>query len=431
MKAIDETDAADYHARLTVVVDGIAERRRQIAALQAEEAELLRDAQSLALERMDGPSFRPSSPRDIPLRSIAAEIGAATNQSDRAVQARMNDAAVLVEQFPATLTTLREGRFSRSHASVIVDAGLCIDDPDARAEYEAAVIPRAETETAGRLRPIARRLAEQFHPRTLAERHREARRQRRLWVHERDDGMAELGLLGPAHLVYGAYDRVTQLATSIVDAEQHPAGDDQLAGLETSPVDDTRGLDEVRADVALDLFLTGESTTAVAAGVAALRARVQVTIPMMSLLGHSEQPADLAGYGPIDAETARRIAADAPGWDRLLTHPISGTVLAVDRYRPTEAQRRMLKARDEHCRFPGCRQPTDRCDLDHTVAHAHDGPTAVWNLGHFCRRHHTLKHHSAWRVAQLADGTLEWTSPLDRVYLDHPARTLADNQAPF
>ncbi len=431
MKAFDESEPPRYRERLATLVDGLVDRRRQIAKLQAEEAELLRDAQCLALERMDEPSAFPDRPGDIPLRSIAAEIGAATIQSDRTVQTHMSDAAILVERFPATLAALSAGRISRAHASVITDAGLVIADDDARAAYEAAVLPLAATETAGRLRPAARRLADQFQPLSLDERHRAARRDRRLWTTALDDGMAELGLIAPADLIHGIYDRATQFAASILDAERHPDTGDQLDGLEADPLPDRRSLDQVRADVACDLLLTGQPATAAQGSASPVRARIQVTIPVRSLIGEDDEPAYLAGYGPIDAATARCLAADAPGWDRLFIDPDTGALQLVDRYRPTEAQRRMLKARDEHCRFPGCRQPTDRCDIDHTIARAHDGPTTVCNLGCFCRRHHMLKHHSAWRVRQRPDGVLEWTSPLGRVYEDRPARTLTFAPAPF
>ncbi|MBN9155445.1 MAG: HNH endonuclease, partial [Microbacterium sp.] len=76
--------------------------------------------------------------------------------------------------------------------------------------------------------------------------------------------------------------------------------------------------------------------------------------------------------------------------------------------------------RDKHCRFPGCRQPTWRCDIDHTKDAAHGGETRICNLAHLCRRHHILKHHTPWRVRQLPDGVLEWTSPTGRIYRDIP-----------
>jgi hypothetical protein len=150
-----------------------------------------------------------------------------------------------------------------------------------------------------------------------------------------------------------------------------------------------------------------------------------VTVPVLTLLDSPvDDPFDavtLAGHGPIDPATARELAHHAPGWDRILTHPISGAVLAVDRYQPTKKMRRFLAVRDRHCRFPGCRQSTSRSDADHTMDWAHGGSTSVSNLAHLCRRHHTLKHHTPWSVTQKPGGVLEWTSPTGAVYPDHPA----------
>ncbi|MCT9821421.1 HNH endonuclease [Microbacterium sp. W1N] len=440
-------------AQLAGIVDGIADRRRRIAALQAEEASLLAQAQSYALARMDHGRREADQPRDIPLRSVAAEIAAATRACDRTVLARMSDADLLVTRFPLTFAHLSDGRIDQTHASVIVAAGLPIDDAEARTGYEQAVLEIAARETPSRLRPLARTLAQRAHPVPLDDRHRAAARGRRVWMRDLDDEMAEFGGIAPAHLVHGIYDRVTSLARAVVDA-RHGDGDaragtrgglsgaPELPGLAPDHRDaraDDRSLDEVRADVLCDLLLTGHATSEASAAsipaADAIRARVQITVPALALLGRSTAAADLSGHGPIPLDIARQLTADAPGWDRVLTDPVTGCVIAVDRYRPLEQQRRALRVRDEHCRFPGCRQPTHRCDIDHTVAAAHDGPTEICNLAHLCRRHHTLKHHSAWRVEQQPGGTLVWTSPLGRRYDDVPARrlifTVADDPPPF
>ncbi|GAA1638486.1 hypothetical protein GCM10009806_04470 [Microbacterium flavum] len=99
----------------------------------------------------------------------------------------------------------------------------------------------------------------------------------------------------------------------------------------------------------------------------------------------------------------------------MLTEPVEGTVLAVDRYRAPWPQRRYLRARDQHCRFPGCRRAAIRCEIDHTIDAARGGPTALGNLAHLCRRHHSMKQFTRWRVRQLARGALEWTPPTGRV----------------
>lgn len=447
MEAMRATDAAPSEdpPGLDAIVAGLVDTRRRIAELQAEEVRLLHAAREYAIARMATPTIDPEQPRDVPLRSVAAEIGTATVQSDRTVQTRMEDAATLIEDFPSTWRALRAGRVSRAHAGVIADAGAALPDAGARARYEDAVLPIAERETAGRLRPLARRCAQRTHPIPVDERHRAAARTRRVWVTDLDDGLAELGLRGPAHLVRGVHDRLTQLASAVIDARRHatPTADpeeahrlDGIGPVTETPVEpDRRGIDEVRADVALDLLLTGHGDAADSAASLpvdeAVHARIQVTIPVATLTGLADEAGELTGHGVIDARTARGIAATARGWDRLFVHPTSGAVLAVDRYRPTSEQRRMLRARDEHCRFPGCRQPTPRCDIDHTVARAHDGPTEIANLAHLCRRHHILKHHSAWRVRQRPGGVLEWTSPTGRIYDDRPARTLTFEPPPF
>jgi hypothetical protein len=37
-------------------------------------------------------------------------------------------------------------------------------------------------------------------------------------------------------------------------------------------------------------------------------------------------------------------------------------------YRPTVDQAAYVRARDKHCRAPGCRRPTHQCDIDHVTA---------------------------------------------------------------
>jgi hypothetical protein len=147
-----------------------------------------------------------------------------------------------------------------------------------------------------------------------------------------------------------------------------------------------------------------------------------VLVPMMTLLGLADEPATLDGYGPIDADTARRLAAHAPSFHRILTHPVMGTVLDVDRtvYRPPADLTRWLRLRDGTCRFSGCGRAAKNCDIDHTRDWGKGGRTAADNLAHLSRRHHTLKHHSRWTVEPGAGGILTWTSPTGHVSTSDP-----------
>ena len=53
---------------------------------------------------------------------------------------------------------------------------------------------------------------------------------------------------------------------------------------------------------------------------------IQVVVPYSTLTGADEQPAELVGHGPIPASLAREAAADGV-WRRLVTDPLSGTLL--------------------------------------------------------------------------------------------------------
>ncbi|CCH90352.1 HNH endonuclease [Modestobacter italicus] len=84
----------------------------------------------------------------------------------------------------------------------------------------------------------------------------------------------------------------------------------------------------------------------------------------------------------------------------------------VDRYRPTPAQQRFVKARDRTCRHPGCRRPARWTEADHVHPHAEGGQTACENLCSLCRRHHRLKTHApGWRFTMTDDGVLSVTTP--------------------
>jgi hypothetical protein len=131
-----------------------------------------------------------------------------------------------------------------------------------------------------------------------------------------------------------------------------------------------------------------------------------------------EYPGQIPGLGPIPASIARRLAADGIWRWLAVDH---GTLVGVGTrgYRPPAALATLIRGRDRTCRFPGCRQPTHRCDLDHTIPYPH-GPTDPDNLPSLCRHHHRLKHQTQWTVSQHPGGRLTWTSPTGRTYTTRP-----------
>ena len=411
-----------------------------LTAAQVAEVRALARAGQLAARQAAG---SPAAVRahDMALRSVAAELGGVLRVTDRTVQSRIDEARDLVEHYPATLVAWETGRIMRGHVRVITDAGSVLVDasPERRAEFEAAAIARCERDTPNRVRSEIEILAERFAERSFTDRHRDAAAERRVRVVPGSAGMSDLIATLPTVIADGILDRLTQQAQIIVDAREpgnagsafgaRGAGDASGAG-DSEP--DRRGIDQVRADVFSDLLLAGAPAldpTATGDGqgsLGAIRAQVQVIVPALTLLGVDDGPADLVGRSPIDAETARCLAGDTHSWARVLTDPVEGTVLAVDRYRTPWPQRRFLRARDQHCRFPGCRRAAIRCEIDHTIDAAKGGPTALWNLAHLCQRHHSMKQFTRWKVRQLPGGVLEWTSPTGRIYReDAPAPPVA------
>jgi hypothetical protein len=137
----------------------------------------------------------------------------------------------------------------------------------------------------------------------------------------------------------------------------------------------------------------------------------------MTLLGLSDEPGTLEGHGPIDPDAVRHLAGHAPSFTRILTHPITGTILDVDRttYRVPADLKRWLRIRDRTCRFAGCGHPARLCEIDHSIRWTDDGPTASHNLADLCENHHHVKDKSRWRMQHLANGRLRWTSPTGHV----------------
>ena len=149
-----------------------------------------------------------------------------------------------------------------------------------------------------------------------------------------------------------------------------------------------------------------------------IRAQVVVTVPALTLLGQSDEPAILDGFVPIDPATARMLAGAAKSFVRILTHPETGATLSVGRrrYKVPKDLRTYLQIRDLTCRFPGCVQPAQLSDMDHTLDWQFGGETKASNLGPLCPGHHTVKGETAWTVTQAEDGSgvMTWTDPSGR-----------------
>ncbi|MCE4026022.1 HNH endonuclease [Microbacterium sp. Au-Mic1] len=440
---VDPVDPVVVLAALTSMV---ADTEASIVRLQAVKEAQLAVAQRLAehLAAEVGSAARGES-ADLAARSVAAELAAVLHMSDRVVQARMLRASELMTRYPAAMQAFTDARINAAHVRLIQDAGARLDSDEVRGEFERAAVAACIGETPHRAKRVVERVAERLSPRSLTDRHRDAQENRRVWREDLPDRQKMLGLIHAAAVVDGIYDRLSQQSRSVQVANAQSAKD-ATADVDPGPdalgdPGDDRTIDQLRADLCADTLLTGSplghDTTSGLLG--AIQARVEVTIPVLTMMVvdtasagpgaafgiRRELPGELAGGQAIDTDTARILAGGTFAWERVLTHPVTGAVLAVDHYRPNTNLRRLLHARDSRCRFPTCGFPPTAHDLDHTVDAACGGPTEEGNLGGLCRRHHVLKHQTAWKVKQRGAGVLEWTSPAGSTYIDKPPAPVA------
>lgn len=387
----------DEHDETQDCLDALVETRAVMAAMHAREQHLLAQLESIAVGSES--SGGTVNSREIAWRSMVAEVAVMLRLADRTVQSMMGAATALVRTLPATLEALESGQISLAHARVILEHAHGIDGEE-RSTFERLMIERACSATPGKLASAARIAAARLRAESFEESHAEACGARGVFLRDLDNGMSELLHLLPTPFATAIFDRLTRQAKAV------------------AATGDPRTRDQLRSDLATDLLLTGEPSSGDEAPHTAaegIRAEISITIPALTLLGASNEPATITGRGPIDLDTALRLASTAPEFTRILTQPVTGMVVAVDTYRPSTSLRRYLAARDRHCRFPTCNRDAKWCDLDHTVAWEDGGKSVPENLAYLCRGHHTLKHHSRWRVRQTRPGILEWTSPQGHV----------------
>jgi hypothetical protein len=353
------------------------------------------------------------------------EVAAALSVSRVAARGRLEFALELCGRLPGTLDALAGGRIGTGAARRIADALTCLPAPLA-ARVETVVLPRAAGRTPAQVGAVAARAVLAVDPAAAQDRHVAALARRRVEVFPQPDGMAAVWAL----LRADEARRVLDTLHTGADAAAAPG--------------DRRSHDQRMADVFTDLLTPHHTPTGTPGGAGEVpdpgssrgdgdgrragRRRggpaIQVLVAAATLAGTDDAPGELAGHGPIPAALARELAAQPDGtWRRILTDPTDGTLLDVGRrlYRPPAALARHVRTRDQTCRFPGCRHPADRCDLDHLVPFP-TGPTAHHNLGTECRHHHRCKHHTDWHAHTDPQhpGTITWTSPTGHRYTDPP-----------
>jgi hypothetical protein len=390
---------------------------------------------------------------------ISDEVAAALTLTGQAASVETDLALDLAIRLPGTFDALHAGIIDDRRAGLIADATRILTDEHARL-VEARILPKAGEQATGRLRAALARAVIAVDPAAATRRREEAQKDPRVRRWQEDAGTAALaGYNLPPAEVLQADQRLTERARALREA-----------GLPGS-------LEELRARAYLDTLLGHSSAPELAepserpAGPARpkqpvrpqLATRVNLTLPLGSALGQSDQPGVIAGFGPVDAPLARHLlgaaAADPatrycitltgqngqaiahgclPGPDALnkltthnLTQPLTLTITPLAQglcghrhqepgYQPSRKLQHLIWARNPACTAPGCQRPAARCDLDHTTPYDQGGRTCECNLAPLCRRHHRCKQSCNWHLEQPSPGTMHWTTPAGRHYITEP-----------
>ncbi|MGY4857567.1 DUF222 domain-containing protein [Cryobacterium sp. AP23] len=446
---------------IRAVIDPLLENEKALAGCYAERVRLLAELDRLGHEPRilaglrgdpiesghNDPDTAAHGPawddEELARRSMAAEAAMVLRVRANTAGSMIFDATRLAGDLPAFHESLTAGRNTWGHAVKMLELTVNLPE-EVLPRFEAAVLGAAEKRTSTQFAKAALRIRERMHPVPLQERADAGFATRRVVFRPDADGMAWLNAYLKADEAQAAYDRLSRIAADL-DTDDNAtnaanAAPGAAGGGAEEPVQ-ARTKDQRRADAYRDLLLDGVGPGGRGHGI---RGTVHITVPALTLLGRSDEPAILEGYGPIDPETARQIAGTATSWTRILTHPETGARLSVgsEQYAPPADMRRYVEIRDETCQGIGCNRRATLSEIDHTQAWNTGGKTHVDNLICLCKGCHRLKHQSSFTTQQGPGGALTWISPGGKKYTntpdtsialppEHPPAPLPDSPPPF
>lgn len=284
---------------------------------------------------------------------------------------------------------------------------LGIGAAEARAAFDRSLVDIALATSTASFRVKATLVARRLAPEPEAALHARAYAERRVRVEAVGDGMSYVHLYTATHEAAAIKRRLTATAEHSQKA-----------------VRDGRSRDQVRADLA-SAWLRGVGTST------AVRTKVFVTVPLDALtpdarasvrtdaaprrgVDRSREP-QLVGEGPLDATTARGLLLEAGEFTRVITDPVTGVVLDMDRRSRlvTRAQREWLLLTHETCTRDGCRRSAVGSDIDHWLEfHGPErGRTDIGNLHPFCEPDHRIKGTTKLRHRRRGDGSVQIRFP--------------------
>ena len=316
-------------------------------------------------------------------RGIAHQVALARRESPHRGQRHVGLAKVLTTEMPDTLAALREGRITEWKATLLARETACLSVHDRRRiDRELASDAEGAEQLGDReLAARAAKLAAELDPESVAARRSKAEKDRHVSLRPAPDTMTWL----TGHLP-------VKQGVAVFAALKAEA--DRLVG-----VGDGRSRGQIMADTLVARILDPTVTTT---GQPQAPVRVNVVIGVDSLLGESDEGAEVPGYGPIPAETVRAwirqgLAADVQAeLRRLFVDPDTGHLVSMESgaraFPKTLAE--FIELRDQRCRSRWCDAPIRH--IDHVVPAAAGGPTSAANGQGLCECCNYAKEAIGW-----------------------------------
>ncbi|MBT0567506.1 DUF222 domain-containing protein [Williamsia sp. CHRR-6] len=313
-------------------------------------------------------------------RGLAAEVALARRVSAGQGARHLGFARALTSEMPFTLAALTSGVLSEWRATILVRETGYLTKAD-RIEIDRRVCGDADSLDGvgdAELDAWVKRLAYELDPHAVVARNASAPKDRYVSTRPAPDAMVRLSALLPLAQGISVFAALKAHADATVGADER-----------------------TRAQIMADTLVqrcTGQQT-ATATPIA-----VNVTVPAAVLARDSDAAAQVDGYGPIPADTARSLMASALDaharveMRRVFASPAGAVVAMESRARlfPSGLQR-VLDARDQGlCRLPYCDAPI--VEYDHAQPHSRGGPTSAHNGLGMCATHNRAKQNPGWNV---------------------------------
>ncbi len=365
-----------------------------------------------------------------PAQETGAEISPLLGVSEVTIDMYIKTVRSLRQHFPGVWAMCESGRLDlwraqlvlagmeslAKEADLVAYSGLIdeflakFDEPDT----PLLTLTRTQLQRAVRYRKL------KFEQRSAEETFFAAYQKRRVRLDLMDNGTGHLGVSGMVTDAMAADYRLTLIAKKLCEG------------------DETRTLEQMRADVGIDLLL-GRLCVGASSGEleddetydgretdelvnwrsigAYARPIINVTVPIQTLMGLSDEPGLLSGGNPIPPDVARMIAMDPQStWYRMLTDAARNCAeLSTESYVPTKPIWRQSVAEHQTCIYPTCSRPAVQVELDHRIEHP-AGATCTENLAPLCKRHHKVKHSRGFELTRHADGSFRLITKAGSVF---------------